>query len=47
MVLERVGSFLGSPLTLMGLSTSPFEGTVDGELAFIAVDGECSVVDEE
>lgn len=41
-VLENVGSLLGSPLTLKDLSTTPFEGTVNGESAFIAVDGECS-----
>ena len=37
-----VGSLLGSLLTLTGLSTTPFEGTVDGDSAFFAVDGECS-----
>ena len=38
---------MGSPLALIRLSTAPFEGTVNGESAFIAVDGECCGVDEE
>lgn len=46
-VLKGVGGFLGSPFTLIGISTTPLEGTVNGESAFIAVDGECSGVDEE
>lgn len=46
-VLERVGGFLGSPLTLIGLSTTPFEGTASGGSAFIAVDAECSGADED
>lgn len=46
MVLEKVGSFLGSPLILIGLSTTPFERG-NGESAFIVVDAECSDVDEE
>lgn len=32
---------------MIGLSTTPFKGTVNGESAFIAVDGECSGVDEK
>ena len=44
-VLEKVEGFLGSLLTLLGVFTSPFEGNVGGETAFIAVDGECSGVD--
>lgn len=47
MVLERAGGFLGFPLTLIGLYTTPFEGAFNGEFAFIAVDGECSGVDEK
>lgn len=46
MVLERVGGFLGSPLTLIGLYTNSFKRMVNGESAVIAVD-ECSGVDEE
>lgn len=42
LVVENVGSLLGCPLTLIELSTIPFEGMVKGESAFIAVDGECS-----
>lgn len=47
MVFESIRGFLGSPLTFIGLSTNLFEGTVNGESAFIAVDGECTVIDEE
>lgn len=47
MVLERVGGFVGSPLTLTRLQTAPFEGTAGVDSAFIPMDGEHSGGDEE
>lgn len=45
MATGNEGDFLGSPLTLTGLSAGPFAGAVNGEIVvvIIAVDGECNV----